>query len=394
MKSMNPKEKNSKEKNSKEKNRINEKINASMILSSYLDTLGYFNGTWEFNYGIPIKTLQDAILVNYEIVHKYHSMGGLSIDVSKWYASDDTIMMIATMKACLKGGKIEHFIKCYLDILPQLEEKKRASGITTLNSLRLLDKSHDINKIIYSSTMGGNGAAMRTHYIGIHFTDIEKIIKVSIESSRLTHNYPLGFLGGMTTALFTRYALDDIEPWKWCDLLIELNKNSTIDNIVKKMTCYKQYIKDKDEFWNIWYRYKEYRLSKFELKGKEFMYGNERFKELIDVIYDVKDYTKVKFDRLGGCGGSATLIAYDSILMSIIHTKDGEMQLDLKDKSSYYYNWGSLIFHSSLHFGDNDTIGAIAGCWFGALRGFDNIDMDRILKQLEFKKEYKKYLIL
>ena len=365
-----------------------DKINASMILGSYLDTLGYYNGTWEFNYNTPIKTLQEAMLINYEILHKFHAMGGFSIDVKRWYASDDTIMMIATMKACLLGGKIEHFMKCYLDILPLLEEKRRASGITTLNSLNILDKTRDVNKIIYSSTMGGNGAAMRTNYIGIHFKDIDKIIEVSILSSRLTHNYPLGFLGGMVTALFTRYALNNIEPWKWCDMLLELNNNKTIDNIVKKMPIYSKYIKDKDEFWDIWYRYKEFRLSKFELKGKEFMFGSERFADLISTIYDTKDYSNIKFNRMGGCGASATLIAYDSILMSIINKVDGEMELNLEDDSSYYYNWESMVVHSTLHFGDNDTIGAITGCWFGALQGFNNINMNTILEQLEFKKEY------
>ena len=152
---------------------IKDKINASMILGSYLDTLGYYNGTWEFNYDTKIKTLADAMLINYEILHRFHAMGGLSIDISNWFASDDTIMMLATIKACLKGGKLEHFLKCYLEILPLLEGKKRASGITTLNSLRILDKTigNSINKIHYSSNMGGNGAAMRTSYIGIHFKE-------------------------------------------------------------------------------------------------------------------------------------------------------------------------------------------------------------------------------
>ena len=375
---------------------IKDKINASMILGSYLDTLGYYNGTWEFNYDTKIKTLADAMLINYEILHRFHAMGGLSIDISNWFASDDTIMMLATIKACLKGGKLEHFLKCYLEILPLLEGKKRASGITTLNSLRILDKTigNSINKIHYSSNMGGNGAAMRTSYIGIHFKDIDKIIEISILSSRLTHNYPLGFLGGMVTALFTHYALNDIEPWKWCDMLLELNNNNTIDNIIKKMSIYNKYIKDKDEFWDMWYRYKEFRLPKFTLKGKEFLFGSERFQDLINIIYDTKNYSSIDYNKIGSTGASATLIAYDSILMSIINKTDGEMMLDLNlaeeqssSGTSYYYNWESLIVHSTLNFTDNDTIGAITGCWFGALRGGENIDMKKILQQLEFKKE-------
>ena len=364
-----------------------EKINASMVLGSYLDTLGFFNGKWEFNFNANIKNLRDAVVVNYEIVHTFFAMGAFNIDISTWNASDDTIMMIGTMRACKKGGKIKDFIDCYLDILPLLEEKKRESGITTLKSLHILEKDRDIEKIPYHSTMGGNGAAMRTNYIGIYFRDnINKIIEISILSSRLTHNYPMGFLGGMVTALFTKYALDNIEPWKWCDMMLMLHENKTIENIIKKMSIYKRYMKDKDEFWNIWYKYKEYRLNKFDIKTQQFIYGLERFTDLINILYNKIDSEKIAFDRVGGSGASATIIAYDSILMSIINKKNGELTLNLNDKDSYYYNWQSVVFHSTLHFGDNDTIGAITGCWFGALNGYDGIDK-KILNQLEFIKD-------
>jgi ADP-ribosylarginine hydrolase len=361
-----------------------EKKKASMIIGSYLDTLGFNHGIWEFNFNTKIKTFADALYVNNEIIQNFFNLGGFNINISQWPASDDTIMMIATMKACLKGGKIVDFIKYYLEILPILEEKKRASGTTTLNSLRILEKYNNINKIPYSSTMGGNGAAMRTSYIGIHFSNIEQIIEISIESSRLTHNYPLGFLGGMVTALFTRYAIDNIDPWKWCDLLLDLNE--TVDRIVKKIGIH-QYAKDKDEFWDIWRKYKEMRLNKFDQRGQDFLYSYQRFMSLIDVIYTKN--IDIQYDRLGGSGGSATIIAYDSILMSIIDKTDGTFPINLKDPSSYYYNWQTFVVNSTLHFGDNDTIGAIAGCWYGALKGFDGLN---ILEQLEYKNEFKKYL--
>ena len=154
---------------------LKEKIKASIILGSYLDTLGFYGGFWEFNFKIKedINNLQTAYNINYEIVADFFSKGGFNINISDWDASDDTIMMIATIKACNKGGSQENFIDEYLKIMPLLEEKKRMSGIATLNSLKILKKTRDASKIIYSSSMGGNGAAMRTHYIGIHFKDIK-----------------------------------------------------------------------------------------------------------------------------------------------------------------------------------------------------------------------------
>ena len=61
---------------------------------------------------------------------------------------------------------------------------------------------------------------------------------------------------------------------------------------------------------------------------------------------------------------------------------------ETNDIKKQKYSWDNLIYYSTLHFGDNDSTGIIAGCWFGALRGFQDIkNKDYIINQLEFKKE-------
>lgn len=375
--------------------KLKEKIKASIILGSYLDTLGFYNGIWEFNFksNQVISNLQQAYNINYEIVADFFSKGGFNIDISDWDSSDDTIMMIATIKACNKGGNQDNFIDEYLKIMPLLEEKKRLSGVATLNSLRILKKYRDPAKILYSSSMGGNGAAMRTHYIGIHFKDIKKIIEVSIMASRLTHNYPLGFLSGMTVALMTFWAINDIYPWEWCNKLIELETNGTIDNIIKNIAddIYEKYMVDKNDFWNIVYKYKEFRASRFHLRTYEFRFGYDRLDDLLDVLYNknLKD-----LNRFGGSGVTAVLLAYDSILLSIIPKGSNELnsEMDLSKPKKLLYSWQNLVFLSTLHFGDNDTIGAISGMLFGALRGFDGVS-ENVLNMLEFKNEINKVII-
>ena len=163
---------------------LNEQISASCVVGSSLDTLGVNNGFWDFNFRVSrkLKDLPVGIYTNYEILSDFFSKGGFNINLSNWDASDDTIMMIATVKACKKGGSQKDFIDEYLNIYPLLQEKNRYSGLATLNSLKILNKSKDHSKIIYNSSMGGNGAAMRTHYIGIHFNDIKKIIETSLMS--------------------------------------------------------------------------------------------------------------------------------------------------------------------------------------------------------------------
>ncbi len=378
---------------------LKEKISASLVLGSYLDTLGFNNGIWEFNNNIHIESFTSAFMINYNIVHTFFSLGGYNIDISKWNASDDTIMMIATTKACLKGGSMKDFINEYLNILPLLEEKTRFSGITTLQSLRILDKTKDPNKIIYSNSMGGNGAAMRTHYIGIHFKNIEKILEVSIMASRLTHNYPVGFLGGMTTALFTHYAINNINPWEWTIKMLDLEESGLIDSIVKKQlnsNDYNEYLKDKDEYWIPWRKFHEYRVLRFSVKTiYEFYEDFARFDDLFNIIYGMsikKDNRKIPYARLGGSGNAATIIALDSILLCINPIEGKEINLDKPNE--LIYNWESMVFFSTLHFGDNDTTGAIAGMWYGALRGYDGVNKNesKILKMLEFKKDIKKLI--
>jgi ADP-ribosylarginine hydrolase len=368
-------------------NNNHEKIKASLVIASYLDTLGFKNGQWEFNFNTSINNLKHANLIQNEIVHHFFALGGYQINISKWYASDDTILMIATKKACEKGGELNDFIDEYIKALPELEKNKRASGYTTLKSLRILSKSDDINKITYSKTMGGNGAAMRTSYIGLKYykeEEVDILIEKSIQSSRLTHNYPLGFLGGLVTALFTSYAMRNIYPWKWNKLLIKLYESGKIDKFMKTTNIYSKYLKDKDEFWSLWYKYREYRLAKLELKPREFTFSADRLNDLLDYTPGVQlRHDKGDFSKFGSTGVGATIIAYDALLMSI--SSDSRI-LSLDEPEKIKYNWESLLYFSTLHFGDNDSTGTIAGAWYGALRGFESFNKQNI-EQLEFKHE-------
>ena len=55
-----------------------EKIKASFMLLSYLDTIGFFNGKWEFNYGIHIENINHALMANFTIIMEYMSLGGFN----------------------------------------------------------------------------------------------------------------------------------------------------------------------------------------------------------------------------------------------------------------------------------------------------------------------------
>ena len=372
--------------------KLNQKIKASIMLASYLDTLGYKNGEWEFNFNLNINEKSTSNVVWLYIVHQYFALGGSNIDISKWDSSDDTILMLATAKACMKGGKEIDYINEYKKVLSELEKDKRGSGLTTIKSLRYITKVKQLHKLKYLDNMGGNGAAMRTSIIGIIYhseKDLEKLIEQSILAGRITHNYSLGFLGGLVTALFTSYAIRGIEPWKWIKHLLELEKSGKIDHIIKKTNIYDNYLNDKEKFWNRWYQYNENRLPKRKYNSSKFVFPLERLTDIESYTPGItRGETTNNYSKFGASGIGAVIVAYDSLLLSLSSSSKHKF-LPLDKPTEIKYNWDSLVFFSALHFGDNDTVGTIAGAWYGALRGFDGINEDK-MKQLEFYTDLNK----
>ena len=194
---------------SNKKNKL-DKLKAGILYLSYFDTIGFKNGEWEFNYGKNINDFNDIMTAGYTIIHHYMSLGGFSnIDISNWKSSDDTILTMATIKALIDGGTELDFIKRYIEIYDELIKHERYAGRQTLKSISYLKKitqkkrNSYLDLIPYDNEMGGNGAAIRTASIGIYYSnDIDKLIECSITCSRLTHNIPIGYLGGLLSALF------------------------------------------------------------------------------------------------------------------------------------------------------------------------------------------------
>jgi len=362
-----------------------EKIEGCLYLSSFLETLGYFNGHWEFNYGNKIDTVKEGVIMNYFFLHEYYLRGGLNnINFQTLKSSDDTLLIIATTDALINGGGVTNYINSYLKYLPKLKEDERQSGIATLQSLEEIRLSKNINVIKYSSKYGGNGAAIRTAPIGLkYYKNYEKVCEEALLASLVTHNYALGFLGGIVTALFTAFAVNNINPFEWSLKLEEMYKNKFFNNIIEKHVK-ENIISDINEYFIYWEKYNEERLTKMKFRNLQ-VFTNASFKIQDLTTYSSIDYLgKMRgYEKFGGSGLEGPLIAYDNFLLSAI--PNDKMEVDIKNPK---FSWESFIFHNVFFFGDNDSTSAISGSWYGAYLGIDKFPINKI-KELEFYDELK-----
>lgn len=343
-----------------------------MYYQSIGDTIGYYNGKWEFNHG---NIHEDSSYVNnmwYEFVH----LGGINdFQIKHLKASDDTIMYLSTLQVIINNfDSIDDFgeklKQAYISSLPLLSE--RHPGNTVINSLEI-QKSVKWDSLSYDKKAIGSGSCMRSGSIGIFYAGLanrERLIELSVESSRITHNSATAILGSITAALFTAYAVERVPINRWASKLLKLLKSSKIDNYMKQSRPdqFDDFMRDKIVFVGQWEKYIDLLFSGStpKLDIKMMINGVLRFKYLSD------NFSKGCYIP-GACADDSLIMAYDSLIRCT-----GSIE--------------KLLFYSILHPGDSDTVGSIAFSWFGAYYGSPANDkiVDRYKKDLEFKSTMKK----
>lgn len=341
---------------------LSERYEACMVLSGVGDALGYNHGSWEFE--------RNGEVIHREVAKK----GGLArLDAKDFLLSDDTVMHLATAEALTEVGKkgketlqrlIGELVKKYIECMTDMHG--RSAGLTCLSSMNLhsgrLDGDH---RIPFNKRGGGCGAAMRAMCIGLRFPSPDQeghLIAASMESGRLTHHHPTGYLGALAAALFTAYAVRGsplVEAWGH-GLMKVLERAK--EYIAQAGHCVDQNLQNCDYFENAW---QAYLTERGILDGT----GTPRFPDCYGVKERDQFYSRVSFKGWGGSSGhDAPMIAYDALLRA------GD-------------SWEELANHGFFHGGDSDSTAAIAAAWWGALHGF------RRVPQLNYKRlEYRKRL--
>jgi ADP-ribosylarginine hydrolase len=377
---------------------MEERYIATVVLHAVGDMIGFKNGEWEFNFNK--KTSDITLNTNNEILYDFISLGGINdIDFSKWWVSDDTIMHLVVIDSLLEYQTDNNFDSFYKYMhglmkgayLHMVEDEKngkhRFMGDVTQRYIKKLSPNtdkilKDARHMPYDPMSGGAGAAMRTSCIGLAYNGEEnrnKLIELSIESSRMTHNSPIGYLGGLTVALFVAFAIEGIDLYEWPYKLLEILESDKSKQFIRKNTNYEEdEIHDYETYISYWQRYIDTRFDD-NIPIKTRAHANIIYR----IRYHYNNFTadNSKSMTVGDTGYSAPIMAYDALL-------------DCDKK------WEPLIVYSALHIGDSDTVACIACSWFGALYGFKNIPESNI-KYLEFKKDlfdngkklYKKYYL-
>uniref|UniRef100_A0A8C3V917 ADP-ribosylarginine hydrolase n=1 Tax=Catharus ustulatus TaxID=91951 RepID=A0A8C3V917_CATUS len=300
-----------------------EAYEAAMVLSGVGDALGYRAGRWEYCTSGP------------QIHAELAQLGGLaaiSLEPPEWPVSDDTVLHLATAEGLATG-----------DPGRGREGAQGAQGASRPHVLpgtsQLRPGEPEGYRIPFNPRGTGCGAAMRSLAIGLrypHACELPTLIRVSIESGRMTHHHPTGYLGALAVALFGALGARGEPPERWGAELLRVLPLAW-DYVEGTGVAVEDNAAAWPFFGEAWYL-----DSRGLLEGR----GPPRVPSLPSPAERDTEYLGWALEGWPGRSGhDAPMVALESLLAA------GR-------------SWEELCARAVLHGGDSDSTGTIAaGCW-------------------------------
>uniref|UniRef100_A0A8B9N8L2 [Protein ADP-ribosylarginine] hydrolase n=1 Tax=Accipiter nisus TaxID=211598 RepID=A0A8B9N8L2_9AVES len=191
-----------------------EAYEAAMVLSGVGDALGYRGGRWEYCTSGP------------QIHAELAELGGLeaiTLEPPEWPVSDDTVLHLATAEGLATDtgeGPQERASPSYPR--PTVERVFGGGGgaVIPLGCMPVPWGGGLEVPVINLGLHGGGPGVDKGGGMGIgtrypHARELPTLIRVSIESGRMTHHHPTGYLGALAVALFGALGARGEPPERW-----------------------------------------------------------------------------------------------------------------------------------------------------------------------------------
>ncbi|XP_060795365.1 ADP-ribosylhydrolase ARH1-like isoform X2 [Neoarius graeffei] len=315
---------------------------AGMVLSGVGDALGY---KWEFQFSGP------------HIQQEVQKLGGvkkISVKLPDWPVSDDTVLHLATAEALTTGKEGENLLHevAHRYKVGMTDMNGRAPGLSTMAGVNQLKPGRPGGyRITYNQRSGGCGAAMRSMCIGLRYPQPEQLsslVAVAVETGRMTHPHPTGFLGGVASALFAAYAIQRRPITTWGLGLVKEACPVAKEFVRSAGYAVPETERDWGYFTEQWEKY-------LELRGLSSGTSPVLFPEQYGPAERDEAYKSFSFSGWGGSSGhDAPMIALDALLGA------GS-------------NWEELMSRAAFHGGDSDSTAVIACCCWGLMYGMEGV---------------------
>ncbi|KPP71369.1 Protein ADP-ribosylarginine hydrolase-like [Scleropages formosus] len=314
---------------------------AAMVLSGAGDALGYRNQLWEYNESGPA------------IHQELQELGGIEnicTELPDWPVSDDTVLHLATAEALATGKEGEDLLHevafRYVEGMKDMEGRKPGpSSIWGVSHLR--PGSEGGYRVPYNPEGTGCGAAMRSMCIGLRYPwpeQLATLVSVAVETGRMTHPHPTGFLGAVAAALFTSYAVQRRPLLTWGLGLLK-EACPVARNYIRSQNYA---VEETERDWGYFPEKWEWYLAERGLSTGEgpMQWPHPYSPAERDAAY--KTFSLAGW--AGRSGHDAPMIALDSLLGA------GS-------------DWAELMSRAAFHGGDSDSTAVIACCCWGLLYG-------------------------